>query len=112
MMFIATLFTLFFAALSVLAAPSATATVSYDQTFDNASGDLETVACSDGPNGLIPKGLPSSPHNASRHSPSLRFHDLRFAPALPLHWWCRRRRGLELAELRVLLDAVVQRQEH
>ena len=62
MMFAATsVFALFFGALSVLAAPSATATVSYDQTYDNAGGDLATVACSNGPHGLIRKGnAPSS----------------------------------------------------
>ncbi|KAI8984927.1 Cerato-platanin [Trametes punicea] len=32
-------------------------TVSYDQTYDNSSGDLHTVACSDGPNGLLTKGF-------------------------------------------------------
>ncbi|THH27925.1 hypothetical protein EUX98_g6271 [Antrodiella citrinella] len=30
-------------------------TVSYDNTYDNASGDLHTVACSDGTNGLLTK---------------------------------------------------------
>ncbi|KAH9894066.1 Cerato-platanin [Cubamyces lactineus] len=32
-------------------------TVSYDQTYDNSSGDLHTVACSDGPNGMLTKGF-------------------------------------------------------
>ncbi|KAI0352772.1 Cerato-platanin [Trametes cingulata] len=32
-------------------------TVSYDQTYDNANGDLHTVACSDGPNGMLSKGF-------------------------------------------------------
>ena len=32
-------------------------TVSYDQTYDNKSGSLTTVACSDGPNGLLTKGF-------------------------------------------------------
>ncbi|OCH96373.1 Cerato-platanin [Obba rivulosa] len=31
--------------------------VSYDQTYDNASGSLSTVACSNGPNGLETKGF-------------------------------------------------------
>ena len=36
---------------------SATAvTVSYDNTYDQSSGSLTTVACSDGPSGLITKG--------------------------------------------------------
>ena len=47
-------------ALTLLAAVSttlaATVTVSYDETYDNANGQLTTVACSDGPNGLITKG--------------------------------------------------------
>ncbi|EKM60320.1 uncharacterized protein PHACADRAFT_54316, partial [Phanerochaete carnosa HHB-10118-sp] len=34
-----------------------TVTVSYDQMYDNASGSLTTVACSDGPNGLLTKNL-------------------------------------------------------
>ena len=41
---------------SAAAAATATVTVSYDQTYDNASGSLDTVACSDGPNGLETKG--------------------------------------------------------
>lgn len=56
MMFFAPLATVFITTLSVLAAPSATATVSFDQTFDNAGGSLATVACSDGANGLLTKG--------------------------------------------------------
>ena len=48
------------AATAVLAAPSSdtsgSATVSYDQTYDNPNGDLNTVACSNGPNGLLTKG--------------------------------------------------------
>ena len=35
-----------------------TVTLSYDQTYDNANGDLHTVACSDGPNGMLTKGEP------------------------------------------------------
>lgn len=58
MMFFAPLVTVFLAALSVLAAPSASVTVSYDEVYDNAGGSLATVACSDGPNGLLTKGQP------------------------------------------------------
>ncbi|KIJ24250.1 hypothetical protein M422DRAFT_56470 [Sphaerobolus stellatus SS14] len=29
----------------------------YDPVYDNANGDLHTVACSDGPNGLLTKGF-------------------------------------------------------
>ncbi|KAI0263762.1 Cerato-platanin [Gloeopeniophorella convolvens] len=42
--------------------------VRFDQTYDNASGSLATVACSDGANGLLTKGfttfgsLPSFPN--------------------------------------------------
>ncbi len=41
-----------------LASPTTTTTVSvsYDQTYDNAAGSLDTVACSDGPNGMLTKG--------------------------------------------------------
>jgi len=57
MKFFTAVTTLVFAATAALAAPSATATVtvSYDQSYDNASGSLDTVACSDGPNGLLTK---------------------------------------------------------
>jgi len=34
-------------------------TVSYDNTYDNPSGSLDTVACSDGSNGLVTKGFPT-----------------------------------------------------
>jgi len=40
-------------------ATSGTATVSYDPVYDNKSGDMTTVACSDGTNGMITKGKPS-----------------------------------------------------
>ncbi len=50
-------------ALALLAAASttlaATVSVSYDETYDNASGSLTSVACSDGTNGLITKGFSS-----------------------------------------------------
>ena len=42
--------------------------VTYDATYDNSGGSLTTVACSDGSNGLIPRGyttfgsLPKFPH--------------------------------------------------
>ncbi|PCH38039.1 Epl1 protein [Wolfiporia cocos MD-104 SS10] len=46
------------AAVALLVAPAVlaqtTVTVSYDQTYDNASGSMDTVSCSDGPNGLDP----------------------------------------------------------
>jgi len=44
------------------------AQVTYDTTYDNRAGSLTTVACSDGSNGLIPRGyktfgdLPKFPH--------------------------------------------------
>ena len=50
-------------ALALLAAAStslaATVSVSYDETYDNASASLTSVACSDGTNGLITKGFSS-----------------------------------------------------
>ena len=57
-----TLSVLLSAATFALAAPSSStktsgkATVSYDETYDNASGSLSTVACSDGSHGLLTKG--------------------------------------------------------
>ena len=44
-------------ALAALISSAFAVTVSYDQTYDNRSGSLTTVACSDGPNGLITKGF-------------------------------------------------------
>ena len=46
MQFFSIVFTLFLAGLS------AAERASYDNTYDNASGDMNTVACSNGPNGL------------------------------------------------------------
>ncbi|KAH9853380.1 Cerato-platanin [Lenzites betulinus] len=50
-------FTTFILALTTLVSSALAVTVSYDQTYDNKSGDLHTVACSDGPNGLLTKGF-------------------------------------------------------
>ncbi|KAF8491533.1 Cerato-platanin, partial [Gautieria morchelliformis] len=57
----------------VLVAASALAdsvTVSFDNTYDNAGGSLATVACSDGPNGLLSRfptfgNLPTFPNIGS-----------------------------------------------
>ena len=49
-------FTSFVLTLAALCTSAFAVTVSYDQTYDNASGSLDTVACSDGPNGLETKG--------------------------------------------------------
>jgi len=59
MKFFTAVTTLVCAAVAAVAAPSATTTVtvSFDQTYDNPNGSLDTVACSDGPNGLLTKGL-------------------------------------------------------
>lgn len=59
MKFFAAVTALVFAASAALAAPSTTTTVtvSYDETYDNANGSLATVACSDGPNGMLTKGF-------------------------------------------------------
>ena len=43
------------AAAGAALAQSFTATVTFDQTFDNPDGSLDTVACSNGPNGLAHK---------------------------------------------------------
>lgn len=40
----------------LVALPSLATTVSYDTTYDNSGQSLATVACSDGPNGLLTKG--------------------------------------------------------
>lgn len=45
------------AAAGAALAQSFTATVTFDQTFDNPEGSLDTVACSNGPNGLETKGF-------------------------------------------------------
>ncbi|KAI0637628.1 Cerato-platanin [Trametes polyzona] len=50
-------FTTLIVALTALVANALAVTVSYDQTYDNRNGDLHTVACSDGPNGLLSKGF-------------------------------------------------------
>ncbi|KAG2139050.1 Cerato-platanin [Suillus clintonianus] len=53
MKFTSAIISLLAIALPVLAQ---TETLSYDNTYDNPSQSLSTVACSDGPNGLITKG--------------------------------------------------------
>ncbi|KAF7316899.1 hypothetical protein HMN09_00423900 [Mycena chlorophos] len=45
-------FSAVFASLAVLATAVLADTVSYDQTYDDGSNSLDTVACSDGVNGL------------------------------------------------------------
>ncbi|KZT11128.1 Cerato-platanin [Laetiporus sulphureus 93-53] len=52
-------FTSLFASFALLcgsALAQTSASVSYDNTYDNAAGSLDTVACSNGPNGLESKG--------------------------------------------------------
>ncbi|KAG5650738.1 hypothetical protein H0H81_011222 [Sphagnurus paluster] len=59
--------TAIFTSLALLPAALAV-TLSYDSTYDNSGGSLATVACSDGPNGLLTAGyttfgsLPSFPY--------------------------------------------------
>ena len=101
MKFFAAVATLVFAASAVLAAPSATTTVtvSYDQTYDVASNSLDIVACSNGPNGLESKGqyLPWSLRaHPEANLCSIRLYHLRLAPRLPLHRWRCRDLGLRL----------------
>ncbi|KAG2359735.1 Cerato-platanin [Suillus spraguei] len=65
MKFTSTIISLLAVALPVLAQ---TESLSYDNTYDNADQSLTTVACSDGPNGLMSLGyttlgqLPSFPN--------------------------------------------------
>ncbi|KAJ8519987.1 hypothetical protein ONZ45_g3125 [Pleurotus djamor] len=46
----------YFFALAALVAPVLSTSVTYDQTYDNPQGSLNTVACSNGPNGLLTRG--------------------------------------------------------
>ncbi|KAF8894772.1 Asp f 13-like protein [Infundibulicybe gibba] len=62
-------FTAALASLSIALLPLVSAvSVSFDPVYDNASGSLTTVSCSDGSNGLINRGfstfgsLPKFPH--------------------------------------------------
>jgi len=61
-------FTSAFAALALLVPVALADSVRYDTGYDNAGQSLATVACSDGPNGLLTKGfttfgsLPSFPN--------------------------------------------------
>ncbi|KAI0643619.1 Cerato-platanin [Trametes meyenii] len=52
-----TSFTTLLLTFTALVSSAFAVTVSYDQTYDNAGGDLHTVACSDGPNGMLSKGF-------------------------------------------------------
>ncbi|KNZ72311.1 Protein SnodProt1, partial [Termitomyces sp. J132] len=53
---------------SVIPALALADSVSFDQVYDDAAASLATVSCSDGPNGLLPRGfttfgsLPNFPH--------------------------------------------------
>jgi len=57
-----------FAAILALVPSALAVTLSYDPTYDNSGGSLSTVACSNGPNGLLTAGfttfgsLPKFPH--------------------------------------------------
>lgn len=48
-----------FAAILALLPSTLAVTLSYDPTYDNRGGSLSTVACSDGPNGLLTAGFPT-----------------------------------------------------
>ncbi|GJJ10903.1 hypothetical protein Clacol_005131 [Clathrus columnatus] len=70
-MYASALLSVFLPLLVVTASPSARTTtlkVTYDNTYDNPTGSLNTVACSNGKNGLVTKGftdfqsLPSFPY--------------------------------------------------
>lgn len=67
MKFFSTLAITILSAFAVQTQAQTTVSVSFDNTYDNASGSLNTVACSDGPNGLVNKfptfgSLPSFPN--------------------------------------------------
>jgi hypothetical protein len=47
----------FFATLLALPVVALAVSLSFDPVYDNAGGSLTTVACSDGANGLIPRGF-------------------------------------------------------
>jgi len=46
-----------FVALAALISSAAAVTVSYDTAYDNSGQSLDTVACSDGSNGLLTQGF-------------------------------------------------------
>ncbi|KAF5386696.1 hypothetical protein D9615_001977 [Tricholomella constricta] len=50
-------FSAILAPLALLPSMALAVTLSYDPTYDNSQGSLTTVACSDGPNGLITAGF-------------------------------------------------------
>ncbi|KAI0258982.1 Cerato-platanin [Gloeopeniophorella convolvens] len=61
-------FTSAIVALVAFVSTAAATLIRYDETYDDPNGSLATVACSDGPNGLLTKGftdfssLPSFPN--------------------------------------------------
>ncbi|KAF8061675.1 Cerato-platanin [Lyophyllum atratum] len=61
-------FTAILAPLALLPSVALAVTLSYDTAYDNSGASLATVACSDGPNGLLTDGfttfgsLPKFPH--------------------------------------------------
>ena len=70
---------------AAFAANSTTVSVSYDEVYDNASGSLSTVACSDGENGMLTKGPRPNPLNLFHcaHLARCRLHDVRVSPDVP-----------------------------
>ncbi|KAI0772550.1 Cerato-platanin [Trametes elegans] len=52
-----TSFTALILTFTALVSNALAVSVSYDETYDNAGGDLHTVACSDGTHGLLRKGF-------------------------------------------------------
>lgn len=56
-------------ALALLVPSALGVTVSYDETYDNKSGSLSNVACSDGSHGLLTKGYKT--FGALPHFPNL-----------------------------------------
>lgn len=103
-----------------------TVSVSFDRTYDNPAGDTNTVACSNGINGLarceqdsprlsqslhrtnnnksLPLTLPPTPTPGS-------VPELHLAPELPPRRRRARHRGLRLAQLRHVLGADIPKQD-
>lgn len=102
------------AAAGALATPTQTTTATYSTAYDVGDASLNSVACSNGANGLLTKGqlfFLFSQH-CLLSIICFRFHHPQLAPPLPLYRWCTRRLRLELPALRFLLAARLQGQDH
>ena len=102
------------AAAGTLATPTQTTTATYSTAYDVGDASLNSVACSNGANGLLTKGQSFSilAQHCLLNNIHFRLHHPQLAPPLPLHRWCTRGVRLELPALRFLLAAQLQGQEH